>query len=105
MTLSCSTAAGRWRSAATSSGLRPCEASIRASLPIVVVLPEPWRPQSIRIVGPDFSNRIEVSTGPIISIIASWTILTTCWSGRTALINWAPTAFSLTRAMNSWTTL
>ncbi len=105
MTLSCSTAAGRWRSAATSSGLRPCDASSRASLPQVVVLPEPCRPQSIRIVGPVFSNRIDGSTGPISSTSSSWTILTICCSGRTLLINCVPTARSLTRAMNSWTTL
>ena len=43
---SCSTAAARWRSPATSSGWRPRAASRLASLPAVVVLPEPCRPQS-----------------------------------------------------------
>ncbi len=67
-------------------------ASSRASLPQVVVLPEPWRPQSIRTVGPAFSNRIDGSTGPISSISSSCTILTICCSGRTLLINCVPTA-------------
>ena len=43
-------AAGRCRSAATSIGLRPRSRIIRASLPQVVVLPEPCRPHIIRIV-------------------------------------------------------
>ena len=38
-------AAGRCKSAATSSGLRPRCLSMRPSLPQVVVLPEPCRPQ------------------------------------------------------------
>ncbi len=41
---SCSMAAGRRTSVETTSGYRPCFASIRASLPVVVVLPEPCRP-------------------------------------------------------------
>ena len=48
---SCSTAAGRWRSAPTSSGLRPCCLNQRASLAEVVVLPEPWRPAMSTTVG------------------------------------------------------
>ena len=49
--LSCSMAAGRCRSQATSAGLRPCLTSRFASLPAVVVLPEPCRPQSRITVG------------------------------------------------------
>ena len=48
---SCSTAAGRWRSAPTSSGLRPCERNHCASLAVVVVLPEPCRPAMSTTVG------------------------------------------------------
>ena len=48
---SCSTAAGRWRSAPTSSGLRPCCLNQRASLAELVVLPEPWRPAISTTVG------------------------------------------------------
>ena len=39
-----SAAAGRYGSAATSSGWRPCLTMYRASLAADVVLPEPWRP-------------------------------------------------------------
>ena len=46
-TRSCSTAAGRWRSAPTSSGCRPWLFSSRASLAAAVVFPEPCRPASI----------------------------------------------------------
>ena len=48
---SCSTAAGRWRSAPTSSGLRPCCFHHRANLAEAVVLPEPWRPAISTTVG------------------------------------------------------
>jgi hypothetical protein len=41
MVLSCSMAAGRWTSAATSIGWRPCFISVTASFAQVVVLPEP----------------------------------------------------------------
>ncbi len=59
----------------------------------------------MRMVGPFFSMRIDVSTGPIKAISSSWTILTICCSGLTLLINCAPTACSLILAINSWTTL
>ena len=45
-TWSWSTALGRCRSAATSSGVWPCSRSQRASLPASVVLPAPCRPAS-----------------------------------------------------------
>ena len=47
MTCNCSMAAGRCKSAATSIGLRPRSLISRASLPQVVVLPEPCRPHII----------------------------------------------------------
>src|SRR5450759_2694387 len=50
-TRSCSTAAGRCRSAPTSKGLRPCCLNHRASLAAVVVFPEPWRPAKRTTVG------------------------------------------------------
>ena len=50
-TRSCSTAAGRWRSAPTSSGRRPWLLSSRASFADAVVFPEPWRPAIITTVG------------------------------------------------------
>ncbi len=50
MTCNCWMAAGRCKSAATSIGLRPRSLISRPSLPQVVVLPEPCRPQSISTV-------------------------------------------------------
>ena len=50
-TRSCSTAAGRCRSAPTKSGLRPCCFHHWASLAAVVVLPEPWSPARSTTVG------------------------------------------------------
>ena len=47
MTSNCWMAAGRCKSAATSIGLRPRSRIMRPSLPQVVVLPDPCRPQSI----------------------------------------------------------
>ena len=71
-TLSCSTAAGRCKSAATSSGLRPLlAAAFRASLPAVVVLPLPCRPQSMRTVGRSLAKWKLWSTGPISSTSSS----------------------------------
>ena len=46
-----SAAAGRYGSAATSSGRRPCLTRWRASLAAEVVLPEPWRPTSAMTAG------------------------------------------------------
>ena len=48
---SCSTAAGRWRSAPTMSGLRPWDLNHWARLAVRVVLPEPWRPAMSTTVG------------------------------------------------------
>src|SRR2546428_786726 len=48
---SCSCAAGRWVSAAASSGCWPCFVYQRASFAAVVVLPEPWSPMSMITVG------------------------------------------------------
>ena len=46
-----SAAAGRYGSAATSSGRRPSLTTCRASLAAVVVLPEPWRPATRMTAG------------------------------------------------------
>ena len=50
-TRNCSTAAGRCRSAPTSSGCRPCDLQQARELAAAVVLPEPWSPASITTVG------------------------------------------------------
>ena len=55
-TCSWSTALGRCRSAATSSGVWPCSLSQRPSLPARVVLPAPCRPASRMTVGGVFAN-------------------------------------------------
>ena len=90
---------------------RPCE-SEQAGEPLPVVVSSCPTPgpaaEGIRIVGPDFSNRIEVSTGPIsldhLRVVDD--LLTNCWSGRTALINWGPDGPLVDLGfMNSWTTL
>ena len=51
-------AAGRCKSAATSIGLLPRSWISRPSLPQVVVLPEPCRPQSISTVSPPEVQRV-----------------------------------------------
>src|SRR5207247_5613209 len=50
-TRNCSIAAGLWRSAAARIGWWPLPTSILASLPQVVVLPDPWRPHIMMTVG------------------------------------------------------
>ncbi len=97
-------AAGRCRSAATSSGLRPWLLSSSASLPALVVFPEPWRP-TMRIVsgGDDFFNG--TVSPPRVVTSSSWTILITCWPGVSDLETPSPRARSLTRARKSLTTL
>ncbi len=64
-------AAGRYTSAATSSGRLCWRSRKRASLPMVVVLPEPCRPTSMIPVGPFFANLMLLSTGPISSTSSS----------------------------------
>ena len=80
--VSCSMAAGRRTSVETTTGWRPWRASIRASLPVVVVLPEPCRP-SMRMTrgvrrGPPTGRPWRRRTAPSSS---SRTILTTCCAG------------------------
>ena len=64
-TFSCSTAAGRYTSAATRSGFFPSLRSLLATLAAVVVLPEPWRPTIITPVGrPDRRTGARCPPGP-----------------------------------------
>src|SRR6185312_11046669 len=76
-----------------------------AILPEVVVLPEPWRP-AIRITegGCDANLSLAVSL-PRTSTNSSWTLLTICCAGESAVITSWPTAFSCTRSINVLTTL
>ena len=103
-TRSCSTAAGRWRSAPTSSGLRPCCLNQRASLAAAVVLPEPCRPASSTTVGgleAYVTRRVSLPRTPTSS---SWTIFMTCWAGVRLLESSAPTQRSRMRATKRLTT-
>ena len=99
-----STAFGRCRSAATSSGVLPCSFSHSASLPASVVLPEPCRPASMITVGGFLANRSRRVSPPRIVTSSSCTILMTCCAGFSACETSAPAARSLTRAMNCRTT-
>ena len=77
-------AGGRRRRAP--AACRP-SASSSASLPAVVVLPEPWRPASRIVVGGRGENASFDEPEPISSVSSSWTIFTTCWPGRQALLD------------------
>ena len=69
---------GRYGSAATSSGRRPCLTRCRASFAEDVVLPEPWRPTSAMTAGLPCRRNVR-SPAPSSSTSSSWTIFTTCW--------------------------
>ncbi len=100
---SCSTAAARWRSPATSTGCRPRPASRSASLPAVVVLPEPWSPHRSTTAGRPLSSSSAPSS-PRSAVSSSRTILITCCAGVRLSSTSAPAARSRTRSMNGRTT-
>src|SRR6478735_11990126 len=99
-----SAAAGRYGSAATNSGRRPCLTTCRASLALEVVLPEPCRPTIATTAG--LPDRWKVrSPADRSATSSSLTILTTCWpADRLSSTSW-PMARSRTRATKSLTTL
>ena len=76
-----------------------------ASLPAVVVLPEPCKP-TIRIGTGAAALRLSgtAPAPPSSSTSTSWTILMTCWPGATLSITSAPMARSRTLAAKSRTT-
>ncbi len=98
-----SMAAGRWRSAATSIGLRPCSFSMRASLPADVVFPEPWRPTTRIVSGgaPEFSG---AGVPPRVVTSSSRTIFTTCCPGERLFCTSEPTARARMRSSRPRTT-
>src|SRR5262245_32576077 len=104
-TRSCSTAAGRWRSAATSSTCRPWLLSWRASFPAAVVFPEPWRPASMTTVGGFGLISSLPVVPPRVVTSSSCTLLMTCCAGLRLFWTSAPLARSFTRAMKPLTTL
>ena len=101
-----SIAAGLYISQATIIGFLPCFLSKFASFPAIVVLPEPWRPTSIIIVG-GFGERFNpsVSFPPNSSTNSSWTILIICWPGVKLFNTSCPNAFSPILFVKSFTIL
>src|SRR6202162_5717935 len=102
-TSSCSIAAGRRTSVETSSGRWPSRRTNGASLPAVVVLPDPCRPASTMTVGGDGAYVIGVRS-PSRWTISSSTIFTICWPGFRLSITSAPTARVRMLATKSLTT-
>src|SRR5512146_2102361 len=102
--MSWSMAAGRWRSAATSAGLRPSFSSSSASFAAAVVLPDPWSPARRIVVGGRGEKARRESEEPRSSVSSSWTIFTTSWPGVRLFRTVSPSARSRTWATNSLTT-
>src|SRR2546429_457641 len=90
--VSCSRAAGRYTSVDTKIGRCPCWVSHLASLPVVVVLPEPCRPTIIHTEG-GFAANSGFACLPSSAASSSRTTLTTCWSGESCSITSLPMAF------------
>src|SRR5207237_10573644 len=77
--VSCSRAAGRYTSVDTKIGRCPCWVSHLASLPVVVVLPEPCRPTIIHTVG-GFAANSGFACLASSAASSSRTTLPTCWA-------------------------
>ena len=75
----CSSAAGRYTSAATRNGAFCSRFSRAASLAAVVVLPDPCRPTSRTTEGPTEANCRGARSAPSNVTSSSCTILTSCW--------------------------
>ena len=71
----------------------------------MVVFPDPCSPTSITGTGGLRARFSSCACAPIIRVISSWTILMKCWSGEREASTSAPSAFSLTAATKSFTTL
>ncbi len=104
-TASCLMAAGRRTSVDTMIGWRPSRVRRRASLALVVVLPEPCRPRSRMTRGDAEVGGKPPLASPNSASISSRTIATTCWAGVRLLRTSSPTARSRTRSINALTTL
>ncbi len=102
---SCSIAAGRYTSAETISTFFFVVLRMRrASLPALVVLPEPCRPASRITAGGWVANESAALAPPISSTSSWWTTPTSAWPGvRLPATSW-PSAFSFTLATKSFTT-
>ncbi len=82
---SCWIAAGRYTSAATSSGRFPSCFRFEASFAAVVVLPEPWSPAMRMVVNSPGPGLKVWSPSPMRSTSSSWQILTKCSAGPAAM--------------------
>ena len=98
-------AAGLYTSHATNNGFLPCFLSRFANFPAVVVLPEPWSPTNIIIVGGFGVKLIWLVCPPNNSTNSSFTIFTTCWPGVKDFKTSCPKAFSWMVAIKSFTIL
>src|SRR5262245_1823664 len=76
----------------------------RASLAVVVVLPEPCRPTIMIATGGTALRSMVWPSDPRVEISSSWTIFTTIWPGVTDLTTVAPTACSRTFSVKLRTT-
>src|ERR1700730_3893269 len=76
----------------------------RASLAVVVVLPEPCRPTIMIATGGTALRSMVWPSEPRVAISSSWTILTTIWPGVTDLTTVAPIACSRTFSVKLRTT-
>ena len=104
-TCNCLIAAGLYTSQATNNGFLPCFLNRFASFPAVVVLPEPWSPTSIIIVGGFEEKLTLLSVPPNNSTNSSFTIFITCCPGVNDFKTSCPKAFSWIFDMNSFTIL
>ena len=101
----CNCAAGRCVSKlASSTFLRSRVRSRSASLPEVVVLPEPCKPTMRIGIGEGASRLIGTAVPPSASTSASLTILTTICPGETERSTSAPTDFSFTTGCRTCST-
>src|SRR2546426_3137160 len=73
-------------------GRCPCWASHLASLPVVVVLPEPCKPTIIHTEG-GREAKSGLACLPSMAASSSRTTLTTCWSGESCSMTSLPMAF------------
>src|SRR5260370_6505209 len=78
--------------------------SRRASLAVVVVLPEPCRPTIMIATGGTALRSMVWPSEPSVAISSSWTIFTTIWPGVTDLTTVAPIACSRTFSVKLRTT-
>ena len=98
---SCSTAAGRHRSAATSNGRLPLDLRCSAIFAHAVVLPEPWTPAIITTAGLDEGSENGTCVPPMVVWSSSRTTLITCWAGVRLFMTSSESARSRTRARRS----